>query len=111
MNEERKKERKGKDTISSSNYGDQSIVFSRKEKIENKKFQIDYQGFEIGAVIVVSNPPPDYYYFNGKSINEEKFERLKKENPQYKYFFFEGKEADVISQDGFIDKLYLLFSN
>ena len=50
------------------------------EKVENKKFQIDYKGFEIGAVVVVENPPPDYYYFDGKSISKEKFEKLRKEN-------------------------------
>ncbi|MBW7675632.1 hypothetical protein [Chryseobacterium chendengshani] len=36
---------------------------------------------------------PDYYYFNGKSISEKKFEKLKEENPNYQYFFFKNKEA------------------
>ncbi|MCS4303751.1 hypothetical protein [Chryseobacterium sp. BIGb0232] len=108
---EKRKEKNIKDTISDINYGDQTIVFSRKEKVENKKFQIDYKGFEIGAVVVVENPPPNYYYFDGKKISKEKFEKLKKENPQYQYFSFEGKEADIISQDNFIDTLYLLYSN
>lgn len=111
LNEKRRKEKNIKDTINSSNYGDQTIIFSRKEKVENKKFEIDYIGFEIGAVVVVENPPPNYYYFDGKSISKENFEKLRKENPQYQYFSFEGKEADAISQDNFIDTLYLLYSN
>ncbi|MDR3023917.1 hypothetical protein [Chryseobacterium sp.] len=111
LNEKRRKEKNIKDTINSSNYGDQTIIFLRKEKVENKKFEIDYRGFEIGAVVVVENPPPDYYYFDGKNISKEKFEKIRKENPQYQYFSFEGKEADIISQDNFIDTLYLLYSN
>lgn len=71
---------------------------------------IDYGGIEIGAVVIVESPPPDYYYFNGKDIGKEKFEILKKENPQYQYFSFYGKEAEVISKDSFIDTLYLMYS-
>ncbi|MET3038399.1 hypothetical protein ABXT08_20115 [Chryseobacterium sp. NRRL B-14859] len=111
LNEEKRKEHGEKDTINGYNYGNQTVVFSRKEKIENKKFQIDYKGFEIGAVVVVENPAPDYYCFDGKNISKEKFEKLRKENPHYQYFSFEGKEADIICKDSFIDKLYLLYSN
>jgi hypothetical protein len=111
LNEERRKEHKRKDTISGDHYGDQTIIFSRKEKIENKKFQIDYKGYEIGAVVIVNDPPPDYYYFNGKSINERKFEKLRKENPNYQFFFFKDKEAEVIARKGYVDTARLLFSN
>jgi len=110
LNEIIRKENKARDSISMYDYGNQSVIFSRKEKIENKKFQIDYGGVEIGAVVIVENPPPDYYYFNGKDIGKEKFEILKKENPQYQYFSFYGKEAEVISKDSFIDTLYLMYS-
>ncbi|MFN1216606.1 hypothetical protein ACKW6Q_06415 [Chryseobacterium kwangjuense] len=110
LNEINRIEKKEKDTIERDYYGNQAVTFSNKEKIENRKFQIDYKGYEIGAVIIVSDPPPDYYYFDGKNISKEKFEKLRKQNPQYPFFSFEGKEADIISQDSFIDKLYLLYS-
>lgn len=110
LNEEKQKQHKGKDTLSGYNYGNQTVIFSRKEKIENRKFQIGYKEFAIGAVVIVENPPPNYYYFDGRNISKEKFEKLRKENPQYHYFSFEGKEADIISQDNFVDTLYLLYS-
>lgn len=111
LNEIRRTERKGQDTISSHDYGNKAIIFSDKEKFENRKFQIGYREFTIGEVVFMKDPPPNYYYFNGKSISEEKFEKLKKENPQYQYFSFEGKEAKAISKSGFIDTVYLLYSN
>ena len=66
LNEEKQKEHKVKDTINGYNYGNQAVIFSRKEKIENRKFQIGYKEFVIGAVVIVENPPPNYYYFDGK---------------------------------------------
>lgn len=110
LNETRRNDNKVQDSISGYDYGDQSIIFSRNEKIENKKFEINYGGFEIGAVVIVSDPPPDYYFFNGVNISQEKFEKLRKENFQYQYFSFKGKEAEIIANDSFIDTLYLLYS-
>lgn len=111
LNEVNRNQQHRKDSINGSSYGDQTLIFSRNERIENRKFKIDYRGFEIGEVVIVNDPPPDYYYFDGKNISEEKFKELRKNNPQYQYFMFEEKAADVISQDGFIDKLYLLYSD
>ncbi|WP_288436003.1 hypothetical protein [uncultured Chryseobacterium sp.] len=97
-------------TINGDLYENTSIIFSKNEQINEKEFQIDSQLSYIGGIVIVKNPPPDYYYFDGKNISKEKFERIKKENPQYYYFSFEGEEADIISQDNFIDTLYLLYS-
>ncbi len=110
LNEEIMKKRNGKDTISRHHYGDQTIIFSRNERIENRPFQVGHQVFEMGAVVIVKDPPPNYYYFNGKRMNQERFEQLHKQHPEYPYFVFEGKAAGIISQDGFIDQLYLLYS-
>lgn len=111
INIELMKLRKGKDTISEYNYDNQAVIFSKKEKIENKNFQIDNSVYEIGAVVIVSNRPPDYYYFNGKSISERKFEKLRKENPDYQFFFFTNKEAEVIARKSYLETVRLLFSN
>ncbi|PIF46035.1 hypothetical protein CLU96_3053 [Chryseobacterium sp. 52] len=111
LNEIKRKENNVRDSISGYDYGEQAIIFSGKEKIENRQFEINYGGFEIGAVVILKNPPPDYYYFDGKNISQEKFEKLRKENHGYQYFFFEGREAKVLAEDGFIDDLHLLFSN
>lgn len=111
LNIELMKLRKGKDTISEYNYDNQAVIFSEKEKIENKNFQIDNSVYEIGAVVIVSNRPPDYYYFNGKSISERKFEKLRKENPNYQFFFFTNKEAEVIARKNYLETVRLLFSN
>lgn len=111
LNEINRKEKKGRDTIRAYDYENQTIVFSQKEKIENKKIQIDYIGHEIGAVVISLYPPPDYYYFNGKSIGKRKFEKLKNGNPQYQYFRFEKKEAEIIAKKSYLNILYLLYSN
>lgn len=94
-------------------YENTSIIFSKKEPINEKRFEIDSPPpyLEIGAVVLTSENPPDYYYFNGKSISEKKFDQLKKENPNYQYFFFTNKEAEIISKKGYLDSLRLLYSN
>lgn len=111
INEANWKENKRQDTISGYDNENRAVIFSRNEKVEDKRFEIDYEGFEIGAVVIMKDPPPDYYYFNGKSISKKKFEKLKKENPQYQYFSFEGKEAEVIARKDYLDTLRLLYSD
>lgn len=100
-----------KDTISSNDFENEAVIFERNERLENKEFQIDSQYMTIGAIVISSERPPDYYYFNGKSISQRKFEKLKKENPDYQYFFFKDKEAEIISRKSYLNSLQLLYSN
>lgn len=88
-----------------------SIFFNKNEKISDQEFQIDSGHSYIGGAVIMTDPPPDYYYFNGKSISERKFEKLKEENPNYQYFFFKGKEAEIIAKKSYLETLQLLFSN
>jgi len=92
-------------------YGDRSVIFSGDKKFENEKIMIGGAYTLIGEIVVVNDPPPDYYYIDGEYVSKERFEKTKIENPDYQYFYFEGKEAEVIAEDGFIDTLYLLYSN
>ncbi len=91
-------------------YENTSVILTKKEQMNEKEFKIDSQHSYIGAVVISIERPPNYYYFNGKGISERKFEKLKKGNPQYQYFSFEGKEAKVLSRIGFIDRVYVLYS-
>lgn len=94
-------------------YENTSIIFLKKEQINKKEFQIDSQHryLELGAVVLTSERPPDYYYFDGKSISGEKFDQLKNEHPNYQYFFFQNKEAEIISRKSYLNSLQLLYSN
>lgn len=98
-------------TINADIYENTSIIFSKNEQINEKEFQIDSKPSYIGGVAIMSESPPDYYYFNGKSMSEKKFDTLKKENPNYQYFFFKDREAEIISGKEYLDSLQLLFSN
>lgn len=104
-------ERKVQSFFNADIYENTSIIFTKKEKINDQEFQIDSEHAYIGAVVIMPETPPDYYYFNGKSISEKKFERLKKETPNYQYFFFEGKEAEIIARKSYLSSLQLLFSD
>ncbi|MCA6069475.1 carboxypeptidase-like regulatory domain-containing protein [Chryseobacterium sp. RG1] len=111
-NETRKNpDRKSSNPMNGDIYENTSIIFTKNEKINKNVFQIDSQLSYIGGVSFLSESPPDYYYFNGKSISERKFEKLKKENPNYQYFFFTNKEAEVIAQKSYLETVQLLFSN
>jgi len=44
-------------------------------------------------------------------MSEKKFDKVKKENPNYQYFFFKDREAEIISGKGYLDSLQLLYSN
>ncbi|MBV8326588.1 hypothetical protein [Chryseobacterium sp.] len=110
VNELKRKEHKTQGDIGGYNYGNQAVFFSKQEKMENRKFEINDGGYEIGTVVFVEDPPPNHYYLDGKSIGEEKFEKLKKEYPDYLYFSFEGRAAKIIDGGDFIDTLQLLYS-
>lgn len=92
-------------------YENNFVIFSKDETINNKEFAIESESFYLGGAAIISPSPPDYYYFNGKSISENKFEKLKKENPNYQYFIFDGKIAETISNSDNLNYLHLLFSN
>ncbi|PKF74728.1 hypothetical protein [Chryseobacterium sp. PMSZPI] len=92
-------------------YENTSIIFSKNEPINGKEFRIDSQHSYLGGIAIMPERPPDYYYFNGKSVSEKKFDQLKKENPDYQYFFFKDKEAEIISRKGYLASLQLLYSN
>ncbi|MDN3691029.1 hypothetical protein QWZ06_01470 [Chryseobacterium tructae] len=111
INEAERKGNNKKDTINSSTLENEAVIFEKNERLDNKEFQIDSQYATIGAIIILSETPPDYYYFNGKSISERKFEKLKKENPEYQFFFFKNKEAEIISGKSYLNSLRLLYSN
>lgn len=104
-------DRKPSNVMNGDIYENASIIFLKNEPIHEKEIQIDSQQSYIGGVSMMSESPPDYYYFNGKSISERKFEKLKKENPNYQYFFFENKEAEVISKKSYLNSLQLLYSD
>ncbi|GAE65606.1 peptidase associated/transthyretin-like domain-containing protein [Chryseobacterium indologenes] len=111
MNEVERKVNNKKDSITSMGLENETVIFEKNEKLENKEFQIESQYATIGGVVIMSERPPDYYYFNGKSISERKFEKLQKENPKYQFFFFKGKEAEVISRKTYLNSLRLLYSD
>ncbi len=99
------------DTMNGDTYENTSVFFSKNEKINNLEFQIDSEHYYLGGLFTSDERPPDYYYFNGKSISERKFEKLQKENPDYQFFFFKDKEAEVISGKSYLNSLRLLYSN
>ena len=66
----------------------------------------------IGAVVLTSEQPPDYYFIDGKKVGKRKFEKIKKENPNFKYLaFYDEVTVQKLTKKSFIDNLYLLFSN
>lgn len=103
--------RKVNPTITSNDFENEAVIFGKNERLENKEFSIDARSYTIGGVFITEERPPDYYYFNGKSISERKFEKLKEENPNYQFFFFQNKEAEIISRKSYLNSLRLIFSN
>ncbi|MDR6129601.1 hypothetical protein [Chryseobacterium sp. SORGH_AS_1175] len=59
LNEKRRKEHNEKDTIIGHNYGDQTIIFSKNERIENRLFQVGHKVFEMGSSIHRKRPAPE----------------------------------------------------
>lgn len=88
-----------------------AIIFTKNEKISDKQFQIDSKKYYLGGVAFTTVNPQDYYYFNGKRLSKRKFEKLKKENPNYQYFFFDSKEAEAIINRNYLNSLQLLYSD
>lgn len=99
------------DSINSNELKNKTIIFEKNEKLENKEFQIDHQYVLVGDIAILSEAPPDYYYFDGKSVSKNKFNKLKKANPDYQYFYFKNKEAEIISGKRYLSRLQLLYSH
>lgn len=96
------------DMLGADQYGYRYIVFSKNENMINKEYIINQGGGRgCGARLVISK---DFYCFNGKSINERKFDRLRKRNPNYVHFSLSSRIAKIASDINDIDYCYLLFS-
>lgn len=64
-----------------------------------------------GAVVITSPEPPDFYYFDGKRISKNKFENIKKENPNYDYIYLDEEVlTDIITKNAYVGTVYLLYS-
>ena len=94
-------------------YQEQKTSILKKEELLGKEeFEIQERYMTIGAVSYTVPDPPDYYFLDGKKIGKRKFEKIKKENPHYKYFtFYEENIIQRLTKKSFVDNLYLLYSN
>lgn len=87
-------------------------IISKRELMGLKDFPIDERYVIIGAVVISSYEPPDLYYFNGVKINKGKFDRIKLENPNFKYYvFYDEVIGQKLSNETDMNKLFLLYSN
>lgn len=88
-----------------------SSIFTTKELLGQKDFQIEEEFFTIGAVVIVNPPPPDFYFFDGKKIGKRKFEKLKQDNPDYQsIIFYDDVIVQKLTGKTFVNNLYLLYS-
>lgn len=109
---EAKKKEKGTSNSYADDYEDETFIFSRDERMTNKKYLIGREYVTIGGVAVTNDLPPNYYYFDGKGISERKYNKLREGFPDYQSFFFYDKEVvKVINGVDPADGLYLLYSN
>ena len=89
-----------------------SLILTTNELLGKQDFEIEEQYSMIGAVVLTSEQPPDYYFIDGKKVGKRKFEKIKKENPNFKYLaFYDEVTVQKLTKKSFIDNLYLLFSN
>ena len=89
-----------------------SLILTTNELLGKQDFEIEEQYSLIGAVVLTSEQPPDYYFIDGKKVGKRKFEKIKKENPNFKYLaFYDEVTVQKLTKKSFIDNLYLLFSN
>lgn len=89
-----------------------SSILKTNELLGKQNFEIEEKYMTIGAVSISSEKPPDFYFFDGKKIGKRKFEKIKKENPQYKYFvFYDEVVVQKLVKRSFVNNLYLLYSN
>ncbi len=88
-----------------------SSIFKTNELLGKQNFEIEEKYVTIGAVSILKPQPPNYYFFNGKKIGKRKFEKIKEEHPEYKYFaFYDEVTVQKLTKKNFVDNLYLLYS-
>lgn len=86
-------------------------ILNKNESFSHKVFVADNDMYEIGAVVITSPEPPDFYYFDGKRISKNKFEKIKKENPNYDYIYLDEEVlTDIITKNAYVGTVYLLYS-
>ena len=86
-------------------------ILNKNESFSHKVFVADDEMYEIGAVVITSPEPPDFYYFDGKRISKNKFEKIKKENPNYDYIYLDEEVlTDIITKNAYVGTVYLLYS-
>lgn len=89
-----------------------SLILKTNELLGKQDFEIEDQYFTIGGVALISEQPPDFYFLNGKKIGKRQFEKIKKENPKFRYLaFYDEVTVQKLTNKSFIDNLYLLYSN
>ncbi|KXH78721.1 hypothetical protein [Chryseobacterium kwangjuense] len=88
-----------------------SSILKTNELLGKQNFEIEGKYVTIGAVVISDLQPPDYYFFDGKRIGKRKFEKIKKEHPEYKYLaFYDEVTVQKLAKRSYIDNLYLLYS-
>ena len=86
-------------------------ILNKNESFSKKTFVADDEMYEIGAVVITTPEPPDFYYFDGKRISKNKFEKIKKENPNYDYIDLnEEVLTNIITKNAYVGAVYLLYS-
>lgn len=86
-------------------------ILNKSESFLKKVFVADDEMCEIGAVVIVTPEPPDFYYLDGKRISKNKFEKIKKENPNYDYVYLDEEVmTDIITKNAYVGTVYLLYS-
>ncbi len=86
-------------------------LLSKNDLFSNKTLHADDGMLEIGAVVIVTPTPLDFYYFDGKRISRNKFEKIKKENPNFEYIYLDEEVmTDIITKNAYVGTVYLLYS-
>lgn len=86
-------------------------LLTKKDLFSHKTLHADDGMYEIGAVVITTPEPPDFYYFDGKRISKNKFEKIKKENPNYDYIYLEEEVlTNIITKNVYVGTVYLLYS-
>lgn len=97
--------------IYQNSYKDKSFhLLTKSDLLTSKNLIADDGLFEIGEVVIVSPAPPDFYYFDGKRVSKNKFEKLKRENPDFESITLYDDPFTNAIANAFVDNVYLLYS-
>lgn len=102
-------------TIIDSNHKEvtdqKSSIFRTNELLGKQNFEIEELYVTIGGIVSSDNEPPDYYFIDGKKTGKRKFEKTRKEHPEYTYReFYDHVIVQKLSKKSYINNLYLLYS-